>query len=231
MSSHDRTGPPEVGARRTEAPATRPIVTVSRPRPAKITDRHLNRLAVVYVRQSSPQQVFDHKESRERQYAMADQAVALGWPRDRVLVIDEDQGRSGRAAGPRLGFQHLLAEVTMDHVGLVLGLELCRLSRSSKDWYHLVEVCGVFGTLLADQDRLYDPNDVSDRLVLGLSGTMSEVELFTMRNRLERGRLHKAERGELVLNVPCGYLKLSSGEVALDPDHQPRSTGPLALPQ
>ena len=124
---------------------------------------------------------------------MADHASALGWPRDRVLVIDEDQGRSGRTAGPRLGFQHLLAEVTMDqfqhllaevtmdHVGLVLGLELCRLSRSSKDWYHLVEVCGVFGVLLGDQDGLYDPNDVNDRLVLGLRGTMSEVELFTMR--------------------------------------------------
>jgi DNA invertase Pin-like site-specific DNA recombinase len=223
MSSHDRTGLPAVGSRRAEAPATRPIATVSRPRPAKITDRQSNKLAIVYVRQSSPQQVFDHKESRERQYAMADHAVALGWPRDRVLVIDEDQGRSGKTTGQRLGFQHLLAEVTMDHVGLVLGLELCRLSRSSKDWYHLVEVCGVFGVLLGDQDGLYDPNDVNDRLVLGLRGTMSEVELFTMRNRLERGRLHKAERGELVLNVPCGYLKLPTGEVVLDPDEQARS--------
>jgi DNA invertase Pin-like site-specific DNA recombinase len=229
MSSHDRTGLPAVGSRRTEAPATRPIATVSRPRPAKITDRHSNKLAIVYVRQSSPQQVFDHKESRERQYAMADHAVALGWPRDRVLVIDEDQGRSGKTTGQRLGFQHLLAEVTMDHVGLVLGLELCRLSRSSKDWYHLVEVCGVFGVLLGDQDGLYDPNDVNDRLVLGLRGTMSEVELFTMRNRLERGRLHKAERGELVLNVPCGYLKLSTGEVVLDPDEQTRSAVQLVF--
>jgi DNA invertase Pin-like site-specific DNA recombinase len=229
MSSHDRTGLPAVGSRRTEAPATRPIATVSRPRPAKITDRQSNKLAIVYVRQSSPQQVFDHKESRERQYAMADHAVALGWPRDRVLVIDEDQGRSGKSTGQRLGFQHLLAEVTMDHVGLVLGLELCRLSRSSKDWYHLVEVCGVFGVLLGDQDGIYDPNDVNDRLVLGLRGTMSEVELFTMRNRLERGRLHKAERGELVLNVPCGYLKLPTGEVVLDPDEQARSTVQLVF--
>ena len=106
----------------------------------------------------------------------------------------------------------------MDHVGLVLGLELCRLSRSSKDWYHLVEACGVFGVLLGDQDGLYDPNDVNDRLVLGLRGTMSEVELFTMRNRLERAKLHKAERGELVLGVPCGYVKLPTGEVAFDPD-------------
>src|SRR4051812_21851193 len=229
MSSHDRAGLPAVGSRRTGAPATRPLATVSRPRPAKITDRHANKLAIVYVRQSCPQQVFDHKESRERQYAMADHAVALGWPRDRVLVIDEDQGRSGKTTGQRLGFQHLLAEVTMDHVGLVLGLELCRLSRSSRDWYHLVEVCGVFGVLLGDQDGLYDPNDANDRLVLGLRGTMSEVELFTMRNRLERGRLHKAERGELVLNVPCGYLKLSGGEVVLDPDEQARSTVQLVF--
>jgi DNA invertase Pin-like site-specific DNA recombinase len=229
MSDHDRTGSPATARQGTQEMAPRPIAAVHRPRSAEITDRHLNRLAVVYVRQSSPQQVFDHKESRERQYAMADQAVALGWPRDRVLVIDEDQGRSGRAAGPRLGFQHLLAEVTMDHVGLVLGLELCRLSRSSKDWYHLVEVCGVFGALLADQDGLYDPNDANDRLVLGLRGTMSEVELFTMRNRLERGRLHKAERGELVLNVPCGYLKLPTGEVALDPDEQACATVQLVF--
>src|SRR3954451_12728627 len=229
MSSHDRAGLPAVGSRRTEVPATRPIATVSRPRPAKITDRQSNKLAIVYVRQSSPQQVLDHKESRERQYTMADHAVALGWPRDRVLVIDEDQGRSGKTTGQRLGFQHLLAEVTMDHVSLVLGLELCRLSRSSKDWYHLVEVCGVFGVLLGDQDGLYDPNDVNDRLVLGLRGTMSEVELFTMRNRLERGRLHKAERGELVLNVPCGYLKLSTGEVALDPDEQACATVQLVF--
>jgi DNA invertase Pin-like site-specific DNA recombinase len=167
MSDHDRTGFPAVTRQGTEVVTPRPTAAVHRPRSAEITDRQLNRLAVVYVRQSSPQQVFDHKESRERQYAMADQAAALGWPRDRVLVIDEDQGRSGRTAGSRLGFQHLLAEVTLDHVGLVLGLELCRLSRSSKDWYHLVEVCGVFGTLLADQDRLYDPNDLSDRLILG----------------------------------------------------------------
>jgi DNA invertase Pin-like site-specific DNA recombinase len=114
----------------------------------------------------------------------------------------------------------------MDHVGLVLGLELCRLSRSCKDWYHVVEVCGVFGALLADQDRLYDPNDLNDRLVLGLRGTMSEIEVFPMRNRLERGKLPKAERGELVLDVPCGYVKLPTGEVAFDPDEQAGSTVP-----
>ena len=191
-------------------------------RSTKIRDRHLDRLAIVYVRQSSPQQVIEHKESRERQYALADTAVALGWTRDRVHVIDDDQGQSGRTATSRLGFQRLLAEVTMDHVGLVLGLEMSRLSRSSKDWHHLLEVCALFGTLLADQDGVYDPHDSNDRLLLGLKGTMSEFELCTMRNRLDRGKLNKAARGELFFKVPCGYVKLPSGELAMDPDEQAR---------
>jgi DNA invertase Pin-like site-specific DNA recombinase len=200
-------------------------------RSAPITDRHLGKLAIVYIRQSSVQQMFDHQESRARQYALADHAAALGWPRERILVIDEDQGRSGRTVEQRPGFQRLLAEVTMDHVGLVLGLELSRLSRSSKDWYHLLEVCAIFGTLLADQDGIYDTNDTNDRLVLGLKGTMSEVELVTMRNRLERGKLHKAERGELILNVPGGYFKLHDGGVVFDPDEQVRSTAQLVFDQ
>jgi len=198
----------------------------STPSPARsvaITDRHLNKLAIVYVRQSSPQQVLDHQQSRERQYALAQYAVTLGWPSERVLVIDEDQGRSGRSTEHRSGFQRLLTEVTLDHVGIVLGLELSRLSRSSKDWYHLLEICGVFGTLLADQDGLYDPNDTNGRLILGLKGTMSEIELFTMRNRLERGKLHKAQQGNLISRVPFGYVKLPSGEVAFDPDEQVRT--------
>jgi DNA invertase Pin-like site-specific DNA recombinase len=192
-------------------------------RSSKIRDRHLDRLAVVYVRQSSPQQVLEHRESRERQYALAEHARALGWPAERVLIIDEDQGQSGKTAEHRLGYQRLVAELTMDHVGLVVGLEMSRLSRSSKDWHHLLEVCALFGTLLADQDGVYDPNDSNDRLLLGLKGTMSEYELCTMRNRLDRGRIHKAERGELFPNVPLGYVKLPSGEVALDPDEQARS--------
>src|SRR5262245_10597185 len=166
-------------------------------RSAALSDRHLSKLAIVYIRQSSTQQIFDHQESQRRQYALADYAATLGWPRERILVIDEDQGRSGRAAEQRPGFQRLLSEVTLDHVGLVLGLELSRLSRSSKDWYHLLEVCALFGTLLADQDGIYDANDTNDRLVLGLKGTMSEVELSTMRNRLERGKLHKAQRHDV----------------------------------
>jgi DNA invertase Pin-like site-specific DNA recombinase len=224
MSKPDATSSSPAEPARTPNPAA-----AAGRRATPLSDRHLSKLAIVYVRQSSTQQILDHKESRERQYALADYAATLGWPRERILVIDEDQGRSGRSVEQRPGFQRLLAEVSLDHVGLILGLELSRLSRSSKDWYHLLEVCAVFGTLLADQDGIYDANDSNDRLVLGLKGTMSEVELTTMRNRLERGKLHKAERGELILTVPCGYLKLSSSEVILDPDEQVRATVQLVF--
>jgi DNA invertase Pin-like site-specific DNA recombinase len=189
----------------------------------KVTGAHQAKLAVVYVRQSTPRQVLDHQESRERQYALADQAVTLGWPKERVLIIDEDQGRSGKTAENRLGFHRLLAEVTMDHVGLILGLEMSRLARSSKDWHHLLELSAVFGSLLADQDGVYDPNDTNDRLLLGLKGTISEFELCIMRNRLERGKLNKARRGELIINAPVGYVKTPTGGLALDPDDQVRA--------
>lgn len=191
-------------------------------RPAKILDRHLDRLAVVYVRQSTPHQVRENRESRDRQYALADLAVSFGWPKDRVLVIDEDQGQSGRSAVDRSGFQRLLAEVTMGHVGLVLGLEMSRLARSSADWHRLLEICALCGSLLADQDGVYDPTDPNDRLLLGLKGTLSEAEMFTLKNRLERGRRNKAARGELFYGVPTGYLLLPSGEAVLDPDEQVR---------
>lgn len=224
MSNHDATS-------HASAERTRPTAHAAAPgrRAAALSDRHLSKLAIVYVRQSSTPQIFEHQESRERQYALAEYAAVLGWPRERILVIDDDQGRSGRTIEQRPGFQRLLAEVSLDHVGLVLGLELSRLSRSSKDWYHLLEVCAVFGTLLADQDGIYDANDTNDRLLLGLKGTMSEVELSTMHNRLERGKQHKAERGELILSVPCGYLKLPHGEVVLDPDEQVRATVQLVF--
>lgn len=197
-------------------PVVRSILTT------KIRAQHRERLAVVYVRQSTPQQVLEHQESGLRQYALASHAVTLGWLEQRVLVIDEDQGQSGRQADHRLGFQRLLSEVTLEHVGLILGLEMSRLARSSKDWHHLLELCALFGTLLGDQDGIYDPTDSNDRLLLGLKGTMSEFELFTMRNRLERGKLHKAQRGELFLALPLGYTRLPTGEVIKDPDEQVR---------
>jgi DNA invertase Pin-like site-specific DNA recombinase len=191
-------------------------------RSSKILDVHVDRIAIVYVRQSDPQQVLNNRESRERQYALADHAVALGWSRDRVVVIDDDQGQSGRTADQRGGFQRLLAEVTMEHVGLILGIEMSRIARNNKDWHNLLEMCAIFGTILGDEDGVYDPQDTNDRLLLGLKGTISEFELVTMRNRLERGRLHKAERGELFHHVPWGYVKLSPERVEMDPDEQVR---------
>jgi DNA invertase Pin-like site-specific DNA recombinase len=182
----------------------------------------LSRLAVVYVRQSSPQQVLENRESRERQYALAQFAQRLGWPEERVVIIDEDQGLSGKTADNRSGFQRLMTEVSLNHVGMVLGLELSRLSRSSKDWHQLIDVCGIFNTLLCDQDAIYDSLDSNDRLLLGMRGAMSEYELVTLRNRLLRGSRNKAERGELFLHVPVGYLKTTTGEVVQEPDEQAR---------
>jgi DNA invertase Pin-like site-specific DNA recombinase len=189
---------------------------------SKIRDRHLDRLAMVYVRQSSPQQVIENRESRERQYALAEFAQRLGWPAERVVIVDEDQGQSGKSANNRSGFQRLMTEVSLNHVGIVLGLELSRLSRSNKDWHQLIDVCGIFNTLLCDQDGVYDSLDSNDRLLLGMKGAMSEFELVTLRNRLLRGSRNKAERGELFLAVPLGYFKTSSGEVVQEPDEQAR---------
>jgi DNA invertase Pin-like site-specific DNA recombinase len=191
-------------------------------RSAKILDSHLQRLGVVYVRQSTPHQVVHHRESNARQYALVNHLVALGWPRERVLVIDEDQGQSGKSAEQRSGFHRLLAEVSMQHVGLIMGLEMSRLARSSRDWHHLLEMCALFGTILGDEDGIYNPNDSNDRLLLGLKGTISEFELVTMRNRLERGRRNKAERGEMFQRVPTGYHKLSTERIELEPDEQAR---------
>jgi DNA invertase Pin-like site-specific DNA recombinase len=188
----------------------------------KLSDEQRLRWSVVYIRQSSPQQVLDHQESTARQYALVDLAVALGWPRERVCVIDEDQGKSASVGG-REGFERLLSEVTLGHVGLVLGLELSRLARRSREWGELFELCGVRGTRLGDEDGIYDPNDVNDRLVLGLKGIMSELELHLMRNRLQRGRVHKAQRGELFIAAPIGYVRLPDGRVELDPDEQARA--------
>lgn len=227
MSSTKTCQPPPDQRRQQDAsvPAPRgPVVGLSS---SKVQSWHRDRLAFVYVRQSSPQQVLEHRESRLRQYALVDYAIALGWPADRVQVIDEDQGQSGRDAENRAGFQRLLAEVAIDHVGIVLGLEMSRLARSDKDWHHLLEVCGIFGTLVADQDGVYNAADPNDRLLLGLKGMISSVELQTMRNRLEKGKLSKAARGELFLDVPVGYVKTPTGELALDADEQVRAVAGL----
>lgn len=202
---------------------TRDNLSPQRLRSSKIHPWHHDRLAVVYVRQSSPQQVAENRESTERQYALVDRAVELGWPRDRVLVIDDDQGKSGSTAVGRLGFQRLLAEVGLDHVGLILGIEMSRLARSCKDWHQLLELCAIFRTLLADQDGLYDPTDHNDRLLLGLKGTMSEAELHVLRSRLRQGLLNKVRRGAVFLAPPIGYVRSPHGGFELDPDEQVQS--------
>lgn len=215
-----RNGP--VGGRRDTLEGTTPRATFGLRSASKIRDQHLDRLAMVYVRQSSPQQVLENRESRERQYALGHFAEQLGWPEERVVIVDEDQGQSGRSADNRAGFQRLMTEVSLNHVGIVLGLELSRLTRSNKDWHQLIDVCAIFSTLLCDQDAVYDPLDSNDRLLLGMKGAMSEFELVTLRNRLLRGSRNKAERGELFLGVPLGYLKTSLGEVIQEPDEQAR---------
>src|SRR5262245_4421708 len=186
----------------------------------KILPRHLERLAVVYVRQSTLQQVLAHQESTRLQYSLVRRAVALGWAEARVLVIDEDLGRSGTSVEGRHGFQRLVAEVGLDHVGLILGVEMSRLARSSKDWHQLLEICALFGTLIADLDGIYDPSQYNDRLLLGLKGTMSEAELHLLKQRMYQGKLQKARRGALSFPLPIGYVWTVSGEVVFDPDEQ-----------
>jgi DNA invertase Pin-like site-specific DNA recombinase len=186
----------------------------------KILPRHFERLAVVYVRQSTMQQVLDHQESTRLQYGLVRRAVAWGGPETRVLVIDEDLGRSGTSVEGRHGFQRLVAEVGMDHVGVILGVEMSRLARSSKDWHQLLEICALFGTLIADLDGIDDPGQYNDRLLLGLKGTMSEAELHLLKQRMDQGTLQKARRGALHFALPVGYVHNASGEVVYDPDEQ-----------
>ncbi|MBV8432341.1 MAG: recombinase family protein [Solirubrobacterales bacterium] len=193
-------------------------------RSAKIQAQHLRRLAIVYVRQSSPQQVLHHRESTALQYDLRRYAVELGWAPERVLVIDEDQATSGQTAVHRSGFHRLLEEVDLDHVGIILGIEMSRLARSCRDWYHLMEKCALYDTLLADPDGIYDPAQHNDRLLLGLKATMSEAELHILRARMTQGRLHKARRGAVYYHPPLGYVRTPAGEFALDPDPQVQET-------
>jgi len=197
----------------------------------KLRPWHLDRLAIAYVRQSTPQQVLDHRESTARQYALADRAVALGWPRDRVLTIDDDLGKSGQSLEGRPGFQRLLAEVALDHVGLILGPEMSRLARCCKDWHHLLELCGRYRVLLADADGIYDPTEYADRLLLGRHGVMNEAELHVLKQRMYQGKLNKARRGELFSTPPIGYVRLTGGEWVIDPDEQVQAVVRLIFDQ
>src|ERR1022692_2733538 len=191
---------------------------------SKVTAEHLRRLAYLYIRQSTLRQVHENCESTARQYDLKRRAQALGWTTDQVIVIDEDLGLSGATATGRKGFQRLVAEVGLGRVGVVMGLEVSRLARSSTDWHRLLEICALSDTLILDEDGVYDPAHFNDRLLLGLKGTMSEAELHVLRARLRGGILSKARRGELEVPLPIGFCYDASNRVLLDPDKQVQET-------
>ncbi len=184
----------------------------------KVTHEHLRRDAYLYVRQSTLKQVLSNTESTARQYGLRGRAVALGWAESQIIVIDTDQGQSGASAADREGFQRLVADVGMGHAGIVLGLEVSRLARNNTDWHRLLEICALAGTLILDEDGVYDPANFNDRLLLGLKGTMSEAELHFLKARLRGGVLSKARRGELVQALPVGLVYDPVSNVVLDPD-------------
>jgi len=186
----------------------------------KVNAEHLKRNAYLYVRQSTLRQVFENTESTKRQYALRQHAMALGWPSERIIVIDCDLGQSGASAVDREGFQRLVAEVGMGKAGIVLGLEVSRLTRNSTDWHRLLEICALTDTLILDEEGIYDPAHFNDRLLLGLKGTMSEAELHIIKARLQGGILNKAKRGELRSPLPVGLVYNPLDKPVLDPDKQ-----------
>ncbi len=191
--------------------------------PAKVLPAHLKRMAVIYIRQSSPLQVEQNAEGRHRQYQLAGRAGLLGWPEERRLVIDDDLGVSGAQSYNRPGYQRLISMVALREVGIVFGLEVSRLARNCLDWYQLLELAAAFDVLIADEDGLYDPADFNDRMLLGLKGTFSEIEHYQIRARLVRGRLSKARRGELALPLPVGFEQDAlTGAIRLSPDESVR---------
>jgi DNA invertase Pin-like site-specific DNA recombinase len=213
--------------------AAHPSLSVP-PSDPRLTSRHLARRALIYVRQSSPGQVQRHPESARRQYGLAERAQALGWTAEQITVIDEDQGKSGAgeaAAHERSGFAQLASAVGLGEVGLILVLEVSRLARNSVEWYRLLELAALDGVLIADEDALYDPRAFNDRLLLGLRGTISEVELHCLQARLQGARLSKARRGELRLELPVGYVRNRDGQVEFDPDQEVRTAIQTVLAQ
>jgi len=187
---------------------------------SKIGSQHLDRRACVYVRQSSMAQVQHHQESAQRQYNLRQRAAVLGW--HDIEVIDDDQGRSGSSADGRDGFQRLVSDVAMGKVGAVFGLEVSRLARSCVDWYRLLEVAALSGTLIVDEDGVYDPRHYNDRLLLGLKGTLSEAELHLLKSRMMGGRRNKARRGAFRIRLPIGYIWEKGEGIRLDPDERVR---------
>lgn len=190
----------------------------------KVTPKHLLRLVYLYIRQSTLRQVMENRESTQRQYALKQRALALGWREDQVVVVDEDLGHSGTSSKDRQGFQRLVAEVSLGHVGLVMGLEVSRLARNNTDWNQLLELCAMTETLILDEDGLYDPCTFNDRVLLGLKGDISTWELHGLRARLNGGILNKARKGELRLPAPIGYVYNGLGKLVPDPDERVRDS-------
>jgi DNA invertase Pin-like site-specific DNA recombinase len=188
----------------------------------KITSTHQQRLAFIYIRQSTPKQVAQNQESQQYQYRLQQRAQELGWSAERVRVIDSDLGLSGKESAGRSGFQELVAEISLGHVGIVFGYEVSRLARNNRDWYLLLDLASVFSTLIADNDGIYDPRLYNDRLLLGLKGTMSEAELHLLHQRLDAGRMNQIKRGAYRQRLPTGYVRSPAGEVIRDPDEQVR---------
>lgn len=186
---------------------------------SKVKPSHSARQAFIYVRQSSVSQVEHNRESTARQYALGDRAQQLGWPKDNIVIIDDDLGLSGSTTNKRSGFARMISEVALGHVGMILGLEVSRLARNNADWYRLLELCGLTDTLIGDADGVYHPALFNDRLLLGLKGTMSEAELHIIRARLDGGIRNKAARGELRRGLPVGFVwGDDDGEVLFHPD-------------
>jgi len=189
-------------------------------RTGKIEDTHLKRKAILYIRQSTMRQVYENAESTIRQYALKEKLVSLGWAQEMIEIIDCDLGRSGTETSGRAGFRQMLADVGEGNIGAVASIECSRLSRHSGDWGRLTEICALSGTILIDDDGIYDPNDFNDRLLLGLKGTMSEAELHFLHGRMRGGALNKAARGELRYTLPVGYIYDEAGKIIKDPDVQ-----------
>lgn len=195
----------------------------ARPSPSKIRPDHLERPALIYVRQSTLFQVRENTASTARQYDLVQRARDLGWAREQITVIDQDQGHSGASVAGRDGFQFLIAEVGLGRAGAVLSLEVSRLARSCSDWYRLLEICALTDTLVIDEEGVYDPGQYNDRLLLGFKGTMSEAELHWLRSRLLGGKLEKAQHGTLRFRPPAGLVLDPTGQVVLDPDEEVQS--------
>src|SRR6266853_3400848 len=186
----------------------------------KLTPRHLERKAVIDIRQSSPKQVRDHLDSQLTQRALVERAQSLGWHADRIAVFDGDLGQSATGGQEREDCKALAAEVALGHVGVVFGWQVSRLARNNAEWYQLLDLAALLGTLIGDTDGIYDPRLYNDRLLLGLKGTMSEAEHYLMRQRLTAGRLSKVQRGEYVQRLPTGLVRLADHSVTKDPDQQ-----------